>query len=158
MTPEKMEKIANAAAIHDIGKIAIPDVILLKPARFTNDEFEIMKTHTTVGEEIINSLSFIEDSEFFAYCHDICTYHHERFDGNGYPEGLRGDEIPIAAQIVSVADAYDALVSERVYKCAYTKDEAFNKIMNGECGVFSPKILKCFKVARVEFEKINSSS
>lgn len=152
LTPKKIEKITSAAAIHDIGKIAIPDVILLKPARLTAEEFEIMKSHTTRGREMIKTLSFIGDDEFFEYCYDICSYHHERYDGKGYPYGLVGDAIPIAAQIVSIADVYDALVSARVYKNAYKKEEAYHMILDGECGTFSPKMMECFMAARVDFE------
>lgn len=154
LTPERIEKITNAAAIHDIGKIAIPDNILLKPDKLTQDEFEVMKTHTISGSEIINTISFIDDSEFYEYCYDICRYHHERYDGGGYPNGLKGEEIPISAQIVSVADVYDALVSARVYKEAYSKADAFQMILNGECGNFSPKMTACFKVAREDLEQV----
>ena len=99
--------------MHDVGKIAIPDSILLKPGKLTKEERQIMETHTTKGCEIINTISVLQNKEYFGYTYEICRYHHERYDGRGYPDGLRGDEIPIAAQIVSVADVYDALVSDR---------------------------------------------
>lgn len=151
---KKIEVIVAASSLHDIGKIAIPDSILLKPARLTKDEFEYIKSHTTRGCDIINSIEGIWEEDYRKVSYDICRHHHERFDGNGYPDGLKGDEIPISAQIVSVADVYDALVCERVYKDAIPKDEAFHMIIKGECGVFSPKLLECFRNVRAEFEKL----
>ena len=144
--------------MHDVGKIAIPDKILLKPARLTPDEFEVIKTHTTKGCEIIKTLDFIDDQKFFNYCLDICRYHHERYDGKGYPDGLKGEEIPIWAQCVSLADVYDALVSERVYKAAYSPEDAYEMILNGECEVFSPRIIECFSGLRGEFEEMIASA
>ena len=147
----------QASAMHDVGKVAIPDNILLKPGKLTADEFEVMKLHTVKGCEIINTISFMNDKEFFQYCYEICRNHHERYDGRGYPDGLKGEEIPIAAQVVSLADVYDALVSERVYKAAYEPEVAFEMIMNGECGIFSPKLLECFRMAKQEFEELKKS-
>ncbi len=157
LTPDKIEKITAASSMHDVGKIAIPDNILLKPGRLTPDEFEIMKTHTVKGCGILDSISFIDDKEFFEYCYEICRFHHEKFDGHGYPDGLKGDDIPIAAQIVSIADVYDALVSERVYKGKYEPDEAYNMILRGECGMFNPKIIECFKSVRPQFESFSDA-
>jgi len=154
MTPPKIAEIARASALHDIGKIAIPDAILLKPGRLTKQEFETMKTHTTIGCEMLKPFRKNQTEEFYQYCYDICRYHHERWDGNGYPDHLAGDDIPISAQIVSVADVYDALVSKRVYKDAYANSEAFDMIMNGECGQFSPTILECFELAKADFFNI----
>lgn len=150
---EMIEVITAAAAMHDVGKIAISDSILLKPGKLTEQEFEEMKAHTTKGCEIIEMLEDIQEGEYGRVSYDICRYHHERYDGKGYPEGLKGEEIPIAAQIVSVADVYDALVSDRCYKDAYTPAEAYDMIMRGECGVFSNKILTCLARAREEFER-----
>lgn len=150
----KLDLIVKASSMHDIGKIAIPDNILLKPGRLTEDEFEIMKTHTVKGCDILDKFLFIDDKEFLNYCYEICLYHHEKYDGKGYPRKLKGDEIPIAAQIVSLADVYDALVSERVYKAAFKPEQAFEMILNGECGVFSPKLLDCFKMVKNSFECI----
>lgn len=144
LTPEKIEAISNASAMHDIGKIAIPDKILLKPGRLTPKEFEIMKTHTVRGCEILESINYTQDKEFYTYCYEICRHHHEKWDGNGYPDGLRGDEISIWAQAASLADVYDALTSKRVYKDAYTHDKAVSMILNGECGAFNPKLKECF--------------
>lgn len=156
LTEEQMEKIVEASAMHDVGKIAIPDNILLKPGKLTADEFEVMKLHTVKGCDIIDTISFMNDKEFFQYCYEICRYHHERFDGRGYPDHLKGEEIPISAQVVSLADVYDALVSERVYKAAYEPEEAYQMILNGECGIFSPKILECFRMAKEEFENLKN--
>ena len=151
---DKLDVIEQAAAMHDIGKIVIPDAILLKPGKLTFEEFEIMKTHTTRGAEMIASIVQLEDEDYYNYCYQISKYHHERFDGRGYPDKLVGDEIPIAAQIVSIADVYDALISKRVYKEAYGKDSAYHMIMNGECGVFSPKLLIVFEAVKDKFEAL----
>ena len=149
ITKESAELIINASALHDIGKIAISDNILLKPGKLTKEEFEEMKKHTTYGCEILERFKQ-EDNEFYRYCYDICRYHHERYDGGGYPDGLKGDEIPIWAQIVSIVDVYDALVSERVYKTPYEVTEAARMITEGECGVFSPEMLDCVELAKAE--------
>lgn len=155
LNEKKIEIIVNASSLHDIGKIAIPDKILLKPGRFNEEEFEYMKTHTTKGSDIINQIEDIwDDEEYRKASYEICRYHHERYDGGGYPDGLKEDEIPISAQLVSVADVYDALVCERVYKSAYQKDKAYQMILNGECGKFSPKLMKCFENAREAFERL----
>ena len=151
---KKVELIVAASALHDIGKIVIPDKILLKPAKLTPEEFEYMKSHTTRGSEILDNFSHIWDEDYHKTTHEICRYHHERYDGRGYPDGLSGDAIPISAQLVSIADVYDALVSERVYKSAYSKEEAFHMIVSGECGVFSPKLLECFRNTRKQFEEL----
>lgn len=146
--------ITSASALHDVGKIAISDAILLKPGRLTKDEFEIMKSHTTRGCEIINMIADIQNGDYGKVSYEICRHHHERYDGRGYPDGLKGEEIPISAQIVSVADVYDALVSDRCYKSAYTTQEAYNMITKGECGVFSPKLMECLAMAKEEFEAV----
>lgn len=144
---EDIKLMTNASALHDIGKIGIPDSILLKPGRFTKEEYEIMKTHTTIGCDILDRFK-MDDSDFFTYCWDICRYHHERYDGKGYPDGLCGDQIPIWAQIVAIVDVFDALISPRVYKEAYSVEQAMQMIRDGECGVFSPKIIACFERAK----------
>lgn len=153
LNEEKIKVIVQVSAMHDVGKIAIPDSILLKPGRLTSEERKIMQTHTTKGCEIINTISVLQNKEYFGYTYEICRYHHERYDGSGYPDGLRGEEIPIAAQIVSVADVYDALVSDRVYKSAYSKAEAFQMICDGKCGMFSPKLIDCFRNTRKKLEE-----
>lgn len=150
----KVEIIVSASALHDIGKIAIPDHILLKPAKLTDIEFEYMKSHTTRGCEILENIQGAWSQDYAAASYEICRYHHERYDGRGYPDGLEGDDIPISAQIVSIADVYDALVNERVYKSAYSKEQAFHMIVTGECGIFSPKLLECFRKVRGQFEKL----
>lgn len=144
LTPQKIEKIANAAALHDIGKIAVPDYILNKPGKLTDEEFAIMKTHTVRGCDILQMLEYVQDRESFGYCYEICRHHHERWDGRGYPDGLAGSRIPIWSQAVSLADVYEALISERVYKAAYTHAQARDMILSGACGVFNPAILECF--------------
>ncbi len=154
LTKEKIDIITSASALHDIGKIAIPDSILLKPARLTDDEFDVMKSHTTRGCEIIDVISELQDEEHYKASYNICRHHHERYDGRGYPDKLKGDDIPIEAQIVSIADVYDALVSERVYKRAYTKDEAYEMILRDECGVFDPKLIEGLKYVREQYEEL----
>lgn len=144
---EQVSMIVNASALHDIGKIAIPDDILLKPGKLTKDEFALMKKHTIKGCEILEKFKQ-EDSEFYRFCYDIVRFHHERYDGKGYPDGLVGEDTPIWAQVVAIVDVYDALVSKRVYKTPYASDVAVNMIMKGECGAFSPKILDCFQMAK----------
>lgn len=144
LTYEDVNLISMASALHDIGKISIPDEVLNKPARLTKEEFEIMKTHSAVGADILKSLPF-QNEPLVKYAYDICRWHHERYDGGGYPDKLVGEEIPIWAQVVSIADVYDALTSERVYKRAYTHEVAMAMIYNNECGVFNPLILECLK-------------
>lgn len=143
-SPETIDAISSASAMHDIGKIAIPDFVLLKPGKLTSEEREIMQTHTTRGCEILRSLNYTQDEEYYQYCYDICRHHHERWDGKGYPDGLKGDQISIWAQVVSLADVYDALISERVYKPSYSHEKAVEMILNGECGAFNPELLHCF--------------
>ena len=135
--------ITLASALHDIGKIGIDDKILNKPDRLTKEEFEIMKSHTLIGASILENLGLYQEEPLIKTAYQICRWHHERYDGKGYPDGLRGDEIPISAQVVSVADVYDALVNERVYKKAITHEKAIEMILNGECGVFNPILLEC---------------
>lgn len=137
--------ISNASALHDIGKISIPEEILNKPGRLTSEEFEVMKTHSLVGASMLDELPFYKDEPLVKVAYEICRWHHERYDGRGYPDGLKGDEIPISAQIVALADVYDALTSERVYKKAFPHETAMNMILNGECGTFNPLLLDCLK-------------
>lgn len=155
LTQEKIDIIVSASALHDIGKIAIPDNILLKPARLTKDEYEYMKSHTIRGCEVLNDVEGVWDEAYGKVSYEICRYHHERYDGKGYPDGLAGEAIPLSAQMVGLADVYDALVSERVYKNAFPEDEAFHMIVSGECGLFSPKLLECFRKTKKKFEELN---
>lgn len=136
-------RITLASALHDIGKIGIDDKILNKPGRLTKEEFEIMKSHTLIGASILENLGVYQEEPLLKAAYQICRWHHERYDGKGYPDGLRGDEIPISAQVVSVADVYDALVSERVYKKAISHEKAIEMILNNECGVFNPILMEC---------------
>lgn len=155
ISAEMIDDVTVASAMHDVGKIAIPDNILLKPGRLTKEEFEVMKTHTVKGCEIIEqAMGDIQEERYFNYSYEICRYHHERYDGNGYPDHLKGEEIPIAAQAVSIADVYDALVSKRCYKDAYGKEQACQMIINGECGIFSPKLLRCFELSKKEYAEL----
>ena len=154
LTNEKLMQIGWACALHDIGKITIPDHIILKPGKLTVDEFELVKSHTTKGAEIIQKSIRLNDKAVFDYACDIARHHHEKYDGKGYPDGLKGEQISIAAQIVSLADIYDTLTTERVYKTAYEPEKAQQMIMNGRYGSFSPKVLQAFEEAASEFEKI----
>lgn len=150
--------ITNASTLHDIGKISIPDSILNKPGKLTKEEFEIMKTHTTVGAQMLKDLDMYKDEPFMQYAYQIARWHHERYDGKGYPDGLVGEEIPISAQIVSLCDVYDALTSERVYKPAFPQEKAINMIMNGECGQFNPLLLQCLLDIKDDIkDKLNTS-
>lgn len=135
--------ISMASALHDIGKMAIPDEILNKPSKLTAEEFEIMKTHTTLGADMLDKMDQYNNDDMIRTARIVCRWHHERWDGGGYPDGLSGDDIPIEAQVVSLADVYDALTSERVYKRAYSHEETVRMIMEGECGVFNPLLLEC---------------
>ena len=135
--------IATASALHDIGKIGIDEKILNKSGKLTKEEFEAMKQHTIIGARMLDRLEMYHDEEMMKYAYEICRWHHERYDGKGYPDGLKGEEIPISAQVVSLADVYDALVSDRVYKKAYSHEKAMEMILNGECGMFNPLLLEC---------------
>lgn len=150
----KIEMITEASPLHDVGKITISDTILLKPGKLTDEEFNLMKQHTVFGYNIVKQMAVIDDKDYIECCAEIARSHHEKYDGKGYPDGLKGDEIPISAQVVSVADVYDALVSERCYKKAYLKDVAFQMILDGECGQFNPKIMESFKAVKQDFEAL----
>ena len=151
---EKMAPITSASSMHDIGKIAIPDSILLKPGRLTPEEFQIMKQHTSKSCEILEQIDSVEKNDYYKYCHDICHYHHEKWDGLGYPEGLAGDDIPIWAQVVAIADCYDALTSKRSYKDAFSHEKAVEMIRDGACGAFSDEILDCFSMVLPKFKTL----
>ena len=154
LTERTVEVIRTASALHDVGKIMISDSILLKPGKLTKEEFELMKQHSVLGVDLLKKATDLWDGEYAKANEEICHYHHERYDGRGYPDGLKGEEIPISAQIVSIADAYDALITKRVYKDAFPKDVAFKMIINGECGVFSPKLLVSFERCRQKLESL----
>lgn len=135
--------ISMASSLHDIGKIAIPEEILNKPGKLTKEEFDTMKTHSAIGASMLEDIDFYQDEPLVKIAYEICRWHHERYDGKGYPDGLKGEEIPISAQIVSIADVYDALTSKRVYKAAFSHDKAIDMIVNGECGTFNPLLIEC---------------
>lgn len=137
--------ICNASALHDIGKISIPSEILNKPGRLTDEEYEIMKGHAAEGARLLSDIPMRENEPLIRLGFQICRWHHERYDGRGYPDGLEGDEIPIAAQVVALADVYDALTSKRVYKAAFSHEKAVSMILNGECGVFNPILMECLR-------------
>ncbi len=153
LTNDDISLIAKASALHDIGKISISDEILNKPGRLTTEEFEIMKTHSSVGAAMLSELSVYENEPLVKVAYEICRWHHERYDGRGYPDGLKEEEIPISAQMVALADVYDALTSKRVYKNAFSHETAVNMILNGECGTFNPVVLECFKSVADDLEK-----
>ena len=141
--PQMQELIPTASALHDIGKIGIEEKILNKPGKLTPEEFEIMKKHSVIGESILTSTAANMNEPLIKVASQICRWHHERYDGRGYPDGLKGDEIPISAQIVSLADVYDALTSERVYKKAFSHEKTMEMIQAGQCGVFNPILIEC---------------
>ncbi len=158
LTDQDVEAIAELSSLRDIGKLLISDHVLYKPAKLTKEEAEYMKSHTAKGCEIMRMMKDLQTPDYHKKSMEICRYHHERYDGRGYPEGLKGDEIPISAQIVSVVDAYHALISERIYKRAYSREEAYYMILGGDCGIFSPKIMECFRMSRKEMEGINTDA
>lgn len=153
--------ISMASSLHDIGKIAISEEVLNKPGRLTDEEFEIIKTHAAIGADILLGLpEEYQSIPLVRMAFEICRWHHERYDGKGYPDGLKGDEIPIAAQVVALADVYDALTSERCYKAAYSHEEALNMILDGQCGSFNPILLECMQeiMARLKHELTKTTS
>ena len=145
LSQNEIYMITTASALHDIGKISIPSAILNKPGRLTNEEFDIMKSHTVAGESMLKEIPIYKHEPLVRIARQICRWHHERYDGRGYPDGLKGEEIPISAQVVSVADVYDALTSERCYKKAFSHEKALQMIVNGECGVFSELLMECLQ-------------
>ncbi len=145
LTPNQIALITNASALHDIGKISIPEQILNKPGKLTAEEFEIVKTHSAIGAEMLENIQYFQSEKLVQIARDICRWHHERYDGGGYPDGLKGEEIPISAQVVALADVYDALTSARVYKPAYDHEKAMAMILDGQCGAFNPLLLQCLE-------------
>ncbi|MCI9598615.1 MAG: response regulator [Firmicutes bacterium] len=153
LTHSDIQLISTASALHDIGKISIPEEVINKPGRLTNDEFEIMKTHSAIGAAMLKDLLEHHNEPLIKVAYEICRWHHERYNGRGYPDGLEGEEIPISAQVVSLADVYDALTSERVYKKAFSHEKAVDMILNGECGVFNPLLLECLLEVQDQLKK-----
>ena len=145
--------ITTASSLHDIGKVGVDSAILNKPGKLTPEEFEQVKKHTLIGAEMVMNIGEFRNEPLVRYAHDICLYHHEKYDGKGYPKGLIGDEIPIAAQVVALADVYDALTAKRVYKDAYSAEEAVQMIVDGECGKFNPLLMECLLDIRRFLEK-----
>lgn len=146
LSPNEIDIITTAASLHDIGKISIPDEIINKPGRLTPEEFEIMKTHSATGANMLLDLPIDQqEAPLVKTAIEICRWHHERYDGRGYPDGLCGDKIPISAQVVSIADVYDALTSKRCYKDAFSHRVAIQMILDGECGVFNPILIECLE-------------
>ena len=162
ISAQRRSLITTASALHDIGKIGIDDKILNKPGRLTPEEFDEMKKHTIIGESILKNVGIYQNEELVQLAMQICRWHHERYDGRGYPDGLKGEEIPIEVQVVSIADVYDALVSERVYKKAYSHKKAVEMILNGECGQFNPLLLECLQDIQdridEEFQNVENQS
>ncbi len=153
LSPTDISVISTASALHDIGKIAIPEEILNKPGKFTPEEFAVMKSHSMVGAEMLEGLTAYQDEPLVKAAYEICRWHHERWDGRGYPDGLKENEIPISAQIVALADVYDALTSERVYKPAFSHEKAVEMILNGECGIFNPLLMDCLRDCADEIQE-----
>lgn len=144
LSKEQIRMITTASALHDIGKISIPDEILNKPGRLTAEEFAVIKGHSMVGANMLSELPLDQKEEpLVKTAYEICRWHHERYDGGGYPDGLKGEEIPVSAQVVALADVYDALTSERCYKDAYSHEKAIEMILAGQCGAFNPLMLEC---------------
>lgn len=153
LSDRKIYLMTQAAALHDIGKASVPDEILKAPRKLTSDEFHEIKKHTTDGCEIILRLQ-MADNEFFQYCYNICRWHHEKADGKGYPDGLVGNEIPIYCEAVAVADCFDSLIRNRIYKEGVTCSEAFDMIQNGACGAFSDVMMNCFEMAKQDLFQV----
>lgn len=145
LTENDILLISTASSLHDIGKISIDDKILNKPGRLTAEEFEVIKTHSIIGAEMLQDLHNTHNYPLFDKAYEICRWHHERYDGKGYPDGLSGEEIPISAQVTSLADVYDALTSNRCYKKAFSHEKAMEMILDGQCGAFNPVLLQCLK-------------
>lgn len=144
MDEKEIENIALASIMHDVGKITIPDAVLTKPGKLTKEEYEIMKTHTLKGVDILESIPQLRDSGIYDYACDIARHHHERWDGRGYPDGLAGNAISPWAQVVSLADVYDALICRRVYKASFPREQVLKMIGSGQCGLFNPRLLESF--------------
>ena len=158
LTKEDKKEIVLASSLHDIGKIGIDEKILNKPGKLTQEEYEIMKTHTTLGAAMVRQVQLEEDDSLIQYVYEICRWHHEKWDGKGYPDGLKGNYIPISAQVVSIADVYDALVSERVYKKAYSHETAIQMIINGECGEFNPLLKECLLACQERIQLVEAKN
>ena len=153
LSEDDVRRFGDASTMHDLGKIMISDGILLKPGKLSPEEFEQMKMHTIYGCRIVEDSKHMWDDDYYRLCLAVCRSHHEKYDGKGYPDALVGDEIPLVAQLVSVADCYDALTTERPYKRPFPPEVAYSMIVNGECGQFNPEIMTCLENCRDEFKQ-----
>ncbi len=158
LTKSNISLISSLSALHDIGKIKIPEEVLNKPGKLTDEEWELMKTHSIEGDKILSSAALDQTSKFVRTARSICRWHHEKYDGKGYPDGLSGDDIPISAQVVSLADVYEALTSVRCYKDAFSHEKALDMILNGECGAFNPLLLQALKDISDELKDIDKNT
>ena len=153
LTEQEQECIVSCALLHDMGENALPDCVLYQSGKLTDKEQELYRTHPLRGEEMAGMLSLILDKRYVDCLKNICRYHHERYDGEGYPDRLSGEEIPFEAQIVGLAEAFDEMISEHLYKHAYSCDEAYSRIIHGECGIFSSRLIGCFIRVKNELEQ-----
>ena len=153
ITAEQQDMIPLASALHDIGKIGIDEKILNKPGKLTPEEFKVIQNHSMLGAKMLHDLDGFAEQPLLQTAYEIARWHHERWDGRGYPDGLKGDEIPISAQLVSLADVYDALTSERCYKKAFSHEKAVQMILNGECGAFNPLLLQCLTDVQADLKE-----
>lgn len=154
MTKQKIEYIVQAAQMHDLGKIAMPDLLIQRQGRLLPEEIEYLKEHTIKGSDIVEAMSKSQGGRFWRICYNVCRYHHERYDGTGYPEGLKKDRIPVEAQLVSLADMYDALVNVTANKEPISKEQAVVMLLDGKCGELSPRMKECLVGARKELEEL----
>lgn len=150
LTEEQMEKIILASSLQDLGKITIPDIVRNKAGALSEPEYEIYKKHTVKGEQIVDTIPGDEDPELKEYCRQICRHHHERYDGSGFPDGLRGEEIPIAAQVVSVAEVFDLMTTDHFYRRSFKPSQAIDMIVSGKAGAFSPTLIQCMQYIQDE--------
>lgn len=155
LTKKDIEVYAKASTFHDIGKILVSDEILLKKGKLSGEEMQQMKLHTIKGAELMDRFKGLLDGDYLKVCHDVCRFHHERWDGSGYPDGLTGTQIPFISRVVAIADVYDALTSVRLYRPRLPHKTAIEMIAGGECGMFDPEMLECFKMSKNKFSKIS---
>ena len=155
LSPETIELLQKSAPLHDVGKVGIPDSILLKPGKLTDEEFMIMKTHAQLGADSLEiAEARLGTNSFLRYAREIAAYHHEKWDGSGYPKGMKGDAIPLSARLMALADVYDALISKRVYKPAFDHDKAKSIIIDGDGSHFDPRVVAAFKACEADFIEI----
>lgn len=154
MTAHKIDLIVQAAQMHDVGKITMPDAILTRPGQLSRSEMELLKEHTINGSRIMKVMFEFQEKDYSRICYNVCLYHHEKYDGTGYPYGLKKDKIPIEAQIVALADMYDTLVNEKMNTEVYSKEKAFYMLMNGICGELSPRMKECLQEAKESLEEV----